>query len=283
MTVGQLQIDFYSRLSGAYPKEEIQSFFSWLAECYLGYTRFDVSLKKDEMVAAHVLAKFLSATDQLLQNEPIQYIVGATEFYGLHLKVTPATLIPRPETEELVAWVLQGMGEGKNLELIDIGTGSGCIAIALAKFAEGVKVSGLDVSEEALRVATENAALNGVEVDFFQQDVLKSKQLPKSYDVIISNPPYVRALEKEYMQPNVTQHEPHKALYVTNEDPLLFYREIARMAQNHLKTNGILYFEINEYLSKEMQELLETLGFTDIELKKDHFDKFRMLKCKRCT
>ena len=281
MTLQQLQSNFNNQLKGIYPKEEIGSFFQWLAEAYLGYSRFKVSEKKDEEISEQNETQFLSALTRLMHHEPIQYIIGETEFYGFPFKVTPAVLIPRPETEELVAWVLE---EFKNQEpensILDIGTGSGCIAISLARYLGNATISALDISEAAIEVARENSVINKVDVNFFQADILNAETLPQQYDAIVSNPPYVRQQEKSKMQPNVLQHEPEVALFVSNEDPLLFYRAIARLAKKHLTSDGTLYLEINEYLSKEMQQMLQQEGFAEIALKKDIFGKFRMLKCK---
>jgi len=289
MILKQLKSKFIETLSGSYPPEEIQSFFNWLAESYLGYSRFEVSINSGLIISAEHTAKFSEALQRLQNHEPIQYILGETEFYGLPYKVTPATLIPRPETEELVQWIIDGIPPSKRaggmlaenkIEILDIGTGTGCIAISLAKNIENTKVSAIDISAEALQVAKENATLNETSVTFLQTDILNTIMLPQQYDVIVSNPPYVRAMEKKHMQANVLKHEPDTALFVTNEEPLLFYRAIATLAKKHLTPNGTLYFEINEYLSGEMKQLLEQEGFTEIELKKDIFGKFRMLKCR---
>ena len=210
--------------------------------------------------------------------EPIQYILGETEFYGLPFKVTPATLIPRPETEELVDWIIANCNKNPKT-LLDIGTGSGCIAIALAKNLPAVKVSAMDISEEALKVASENAIYNKVTVNFSKKDILGTSTLPQKYDVIISNPPYVRNSEKEMMQKNVLDFEPASALFVEDDNPLLFYSKIAKLAKNYLNPNGFLFFEINEYLSKEVIQLLERESFSEIELKQDFFGKDRMIKC----
>lgn len=289
MNLNQLKSNFTEDLSGFFPPEEIQSFFNWLAESYLGYSRFEVSVHSEEKISAATKAKFSEALQRLQRHEPIQYIIGETEFYGLPFKVTPATLVPRPETEELVDWILSDVRLENTKQdkpstphtLLDIGTGSGCIAVSLAKNVVNTKVSALDISTEALKIATKNALLNEVEVNFFQTDILKTETLPQQYTIIVSNPPYVRETEKKQMQGNVLKHEPETALFVSNEDPLLFYRAIAILVKNHLTPNGTLYFEINEYLSKEMQQLVEQMGFTEVELKKDVFGKFRMLKCRK--
>jgi release factor glutamine methyltransferase len=282
MTLTQLKSSFTNTLSGTYPPEEIQSFFNWLTESYLGYSRFEVSVKGEEAVSTATIAKFSEALQRLQNYEPIQYIIGETEFYGLPFKVTPATLIPRPETEELVAWIVSECRiQDSGFRILDIGTGSGCIAISVAKNMQDAQVSALDISAEALQVANQNALHNKVDITFFQSDILKTETLPQQYDIIVSNPPYVRILEKEMMQANVLEHEPETALFVSNKDPLLFYRAIAKLATTHLSDRGTLYFEINEYLGEELKQLLELEGFAEIELKKDIFGKHRMLKCRK--
>jgi len=288
MTIKKLKEHFNQELKALYPSEEIQSFFSILSETVLGYTRFQVSLNGDEELSEENKLKFKDALARLKNNEPIQYITGETEFFGLPFKVNKHTLIPRPETEELVEWMLKiipplsgarGVLAQEEYAVLDIGTGSGCIAITLAKHLENATISALDISEEALLIAGQNAKINEVTVTFFQTDILSAKVLPRQYDVIVSNPPYVRDLEKQKMQKNVLEYEPESALFVTNDDPLLFYRTIAQLAKKYLKPNGFLIFEINEYLSDEMKSMLETMGFQDIEIKKDIFKKPRMLKC----
>ncbi|QIE60704.1 peptide chain release factor N(5)-glutamine methyltransferase [Rasiella rasia] len=280
MTLKQLKSNFTATLSENYPLEEVATFFNWLAEAYLGYSRFDISSNGPLEVTSNIETKFLDAMKRLQNYEPIQYIIGDTEFFGLPFKVTPATLIPRPETEELVQWILSDF-ENVAPSILDIGTGSGCIAISLAKNLENAAVSAVDISEEALHIAKQNALDNEVSVNFYQADILALNTLPHTYDCIVSNPPYVRALEKEFMQPNVLKHEPESALFVSNDNPLVFYTKIARLAEAHLSVNGTLYFEINEYLGKEMQDMLKAEGFAEIELRKDIFGKDRMLRCKR--
>ena len=188
-------------------------------------------------------------------------------------------MIPRPETEELVAWILEAVSEEKQKEIniLDIGTGSGCIAISLAKNLPQAKVSAIDVSPEALKMAKSNAFLNGEKINFFQQDILEMKELQERYDVIVSNPPYVRELEKKEMQKNVLDHEPAAALYVKDEDPLIFYQKITSLAQKSLNPGGFLFFEINQYLSAETESILKAENFT-ASLKKDIFGKDRMLR-----
>ncbi len=280
MNLKNVKENFTDSLKEIYPSEEIDSFFNLLAEYHLAFTRFQISLHSNFDVEENEILKFTDAENRLKNFEPIQYIIGETEFYGLKFKVNMHTLIPRPETEELVEWVLNNSEfKIQNSELLDIGTGSGCIAISLAKNLPNFKVSALDISEEALKISAENAKLNEVKINFFHADILRTETLPNSYDIIVSNPPYVRELEKEFMQKNVLNFEPATALFVENENPLLFYKAISKLAKTYLKENGLLFFEINEYLSEELIEFLKLEDFKNIELKKDIYGKYRMLKC----
>ena len=190
-------------------------------------------------------------------------------------------MIPRPETEDLVSWIISDQKKNDSLKkILDIGTGSGCIAIALAKNLPEVRVSALDYSIKALNVASKNAEENKAKVHFFEIDILNATSLPDSYDMIVSNPPYVRELDKSHMAGRVLNYEPHSALFVQDKDPLIFYYKIANLAKLNLTKNGSLYFEINEYLSKELKELLENNGYQDVIIKKDIFGKERMIKCR---
>lgn len=288
MKIQQLKINFKNTLLGLYPVEEVESFFNILSEKYLNLSRINIALNPDKEISEEDAAKFQTALVRLKSYEPVQYIIGETEFYGLPFKVNKHTLIPRPETEELVEWILTDFSESKKLgedfshkeiNILDIGTGSGCIAISLAKNLPEAKVSAIDVSEEALKLARLNAEMNGVELSFFQTDILNAKALPSNYDLIVSNPPYVRELEKDLMLPNVLKHEPEIALFVQDEDALLFYRVIARLAKLHLKPPGKLYFEINELLGEELTTLLTNEGFQEIQIRKDLYGKDRMMKC----
>jgi len=281
--------EFYAQLLPLFPEIEVESFFYLLTESYLEKTRIQLALDPDFELNSTQLQQFKKALQRLLQQEPIQYILGDTEFFGYPFQVNQHTLIPRPETEELVAWIIEDI-KNKNPEnsqqkphsstitILDIGAGSGCIPISLAKELPQAKISSIDVSEEALQVARKNSTLNKVVVNFIQQDILKAENLPEKYDVIVSNPPYVRELEKEQMYQNVLDFEPELALFVENDDPLIFYRKIAQLAKNALTENGKLYFEINEYLPEEMVSLLEEIGYQAVELKKDFFGKYRMCK-----
>ncbi|MDB5115186.1 MAG: prmC [Mucilaginibacter sp.] len=222
---------------------------------------------------------------QLKTGKPLQYVLGYTEFYGLKFLVNPAVLIPRPETEELVQWALEswqlsvGSWQGP-YAILDIGTGSGCIAISLKKNLPGVEVSAIDISTDALQTAKENAKLNEVDINFIEADILNINfeiEIPK-FDIIISNPPYVTLTDKKQMHTNVTDFEPHTALFVPENDPLIFYKAIADFAVTNLTKNGLLFFEINESLGKETVELLEIKGFKNVELRQDMSGKDRMVR-----
>lgn len=275
---------FYNSLSNIYPKTEIDTFFSILIEEYLKLKRIDIVLKPDFLIENEKLLQLKKALEKLQNEEPIQYIVGKTEFYGLPFLVDKNTLIPRPETEELVEWIL-GEVESREFEegsekisILDIGTGSGCIAISLAKNLNNFSISAFDISKKAIEVATKNAKLNSANVHFKRVDILKTKQLSKKYDIIVSNPPYVRDLEKIEIKNNVLQNEPHSALFVSDDNPLIFYDKISELAKQHLSKNGLLFFEINQYLGEETITLLKEKGYSNIELRKDLFGNSRMIK-----
>ena len=277
MKITAFKNHFFDTLEGAYPKEEIGSFFHILLQEFTGLARLDLALHPSRELAAAEKQNLEQALARLQVHEPIQYITGKTEFFGLTFKVNKNVLIPRPETEELVEWILQDVNASEAIKILDIGTGSGCIGISLAKNLPQAKISALDISEEALQVAKENASFNGVSIEFLHMDILDLKELPQQYDVIISNPPYVRELEKNEMQRNVLEHEPETALYVKDEDPLIFYRKITALAAENLKPGGKLYFEINQYLGKETEALLTKKNF-QTRLKKDIFGVDRMLR-----
>jgi release factor glutamine methyltransferase len=205
-----------------------------------------------------------------------------THFYGLEFEVNSAVLIPRPETEELVDWIVQKSkikNQKSKIKILDIGTGSGCIAIALAKNLPNAQVFALDVSEQALATAKTNAELNQVTIQFLHQSILETENLCQQFDVIVSNPPYVRELEKQEIKKNVLDNEPHLALFVEDNDALIFYRKIAQLAQKNLNPQGQLYFEINQYLGQEMLDLLREMGFKNSELRQDIYGNDRMIQC----
>lgn len=275
---------FIQTLTPLYDAGEAESFFYLTLESRHGLKRVDLVLQPDLELSANEIQDWNQILDGLQDYTPIQYLLGKTEFYGLEFEVNGHTLIPRPETEELVQWILldcERTSHPKPLRILDIGTGSGCIAIALAKNLPTALVSAIDVSPKALEVAQRNAVFNGVKVQFLQQDILETSELAAEYDIIVSNPPYVRELEKHEIKPNVLEYEPHLALFVANDDALVFYRKIAELACKHLAKDGKLYFEINQYLGKEMMGLLESLDFKSLNLRKDIYGNDRMIKADR--
>lgn len=290
MKLKDLKQKFHEHLDAIYGKEEVQTFFFMLTEYYNAIKRIDLALNTDLAIEDDFVLKYESALEALKNHEPIQYIIGETEFYGLPFYVNENTLIPRPETEELIELILSNFTANSHPKLVesdnqfnilDIGTGTGCIAISLAKQLPNANVSAIDVSAKALEIANKNAELNQVDIDFIENDILKicDSELDSEtkLDIIVSNPPYVRQLEKQQMQDNVLNYEPHLALFVEDDNPLIFYRAITQFATKNLKPNGELYFEINEYLGKEMIALLEEFGFKNIQLKQDLFGKDRMI------
>ena len=281
MLLREIKNIYHSELDAIYKQEEVDSFFYLVIEHYLKLERFVLALTPKIVVSKIDEQPLFEALGQLKLEKPIQYILGATQFMDLDFKVNENVLIPRPETEELVRWIIDDFEkiENKEINILDIGTGSGCMAISMAKYLKNAKVDALDISEKALEVAKENAFLNKVEVGFIQADIFKLEYLEEKYDIIVSNPPYVRMLEKEQMMSNVIENEPELALYVEDKNPLVFYRKICEFAKSNLKKEGCLYFEINQYLGKETKALLEN-NFSDLELHKDMFGNDGMLKGK---
>ncbi|MCM8570659.1 peptide chain release factor N(5)-glutamine methyltransferase [Gramella jeungdoensis] len=278
MLLSQLKIQFIDQLKDDYPTTEIESFFHILTEEYLGMTRLETALNRDFEVSEEQKAWFEHALLRLKDHEPIQHITGKEEFFGMKFKVNEHVLIPRPETEELVEWIVSEFRNvSKPIRILDIGTGSGCIAVSLKKAIGNAEVVAFDISEKALKLAEENARENHVKANFEKKDILQTEDLKQKFDIIVSNPPYVREIEKKDMQRNVLDHEPETALYVKDTDPLIFYSKITSLAQHALNPGGCLYFEINQYLAEETKALVESSGF-ETELKKDIFGNFRMLK-----
>ncbi len=257
--------------------DEVEPLFYYALESINNLKRSDFIINPNKIVSTDDLNNWLQLIKHLKQNKPIQYFFGKQSFYGLEFKVNKHTLIPRSETEELVEWIISNH-QNKKIKILDIGTGTGCIAITLAKNLPLATVSAIDISDEALSVAKENALSHQVEVDFLNINVLEISELNQVYDIVVSNPPYVRDLEKIEIMPNVLDFEPHQALFVSNEDPLIFYRKILELAKNSLKDNGNIYFEINQYLSDEMKDLFESFAYKNYSLKKDLKGNFRMMK-----
>ena len=286
MNIKSLKTYFFTELQTIQEDSEIESFFFILTEFLHNLKRIDVSLHPDFEVSETDLEKWKTIISELKTEKPIQYITGEAWFYGLRFEVNENTLIPRPETEELVEWIVESqkskvenlnIQKSNNLTILDIGTGSGCIPISLKKEIPNAQVSAIDISEKALEIARKNASDNQVEVNFIHRNILETESLDEKYDVIVSNPPYVRNLEKQEIKRNVLDYEPHLALFVADSDALLFYRKIAQLALKSLAPNGKLFFEINQYLGNETVELLEQLGFKNIELRKDFVGNDRMI------
>ena len=263
-------------LANVYSDGEIKALTRIIATELLGMSQMAFYLKDDIPLTAEQEALLDNAIERLKKQEPIQYILGYSDFCGLRFKVTPATLIPRPETSELVEWIASE-ATGKE-SILDIGTGSGCIAVSLAHKLPQSKVTAWDISNEALAVAAENSKENGQTVTFEQVDILAHEPTDEQFDIIVSNPPYIKENEKAAMHANVLDWEPHTALFVPDSDPLLFYRTIAEKGLTLLKPGGRLYFEINRAHGKETMEMLATLGYTSIELRKDFAENERMIR-----
>lgn len=271
---------YCEQLCSIYDKNESNTLILILFEYYFNINRIKMSLEPELRLSESEMLKLHFAVKDLLKNKPIQYIIGETEFCDLKFKVNENVLIPRPETSELVRLIANSHQPSTISNILDIGTGSGCIAISLAKMIPQSNVYALDISEKALDVAKENAINNNVNITFIHDDILtKTQTLTQTkFDIIVSNPPYVRELEKVDMHNNILQWEPHNALFVSDEDPLKFYRSILEFSKKHLKENGEIWFEINEYLGKEMKALCEEVGLSNIEIYKDFRDKERFLR-----
>ncbi len=282
MRIIDFKKEFQTALNELYPKTEITSFFELLLETKFSITRLDYALHPEKLLTQKQVEELRAVCERLKKSEPIQYILGETDFCGLKFKVDKRVLIPRPETEELIDWIVKDTlvseTEKEVLNLLDIGTGSGCIAIALAKRLPQANVFAVDVSIDALQLAEENAQQNGAEVCFKQLDILHPEDQGKKFSTIVSNPPYVRQLEKKQMRANVLNYEPHLALFVADEDALLFYRKILDFAHGHLEEGGSIYFEINEFLATDLQSLFRQYGYKDFTFKKDIFGKTRMAR-----
>ncbi len=273
---------FLKDLISIYDDKEIESFFYLILEKKHQLQRIDLALNPELELNESQLQEWNAILNQLKNQKPIQYILQETYFYGLPFYVDENVLIPRPETEELVELIISknlNFQQSNNLKILDIGTGSGCIACALAKNIPNASVFAIDVSEKAIEVAKRNAILNEVEVTFLQKNILEMDDLKQQFDIIVSNPPYVRHLEKAEINKNVLEYEPHLALFVEDNDALLFYKKIAVLAKKRLTKCGQLYFEINQYLGAATVELVQSYGFVNIELKKDIYGNDRMISC----
>ena len=281
MKIKEYRNQFIQELIPIYGGDEAESFFYLMLEDKNQLKRLDLALNpnltflEDEILIWDFILK------ELKDQKPIQYILGKTSFFGLDFEVNGNVLIPRPETEELVEWIIQSQKSEiriPEIKILDIGTGSGCIAISLAKNIPNAVVFALDISKKALEVARRNAEINKVKIIFIEKNILETEDLKEQFDIIVSNPPYVREIEKQEIKKNVLDNEPHLALFVADNNALVFYNKIAQLAQKNLSLNGQLFFEINQYLGKEMMVLLETMNFKNIELRKDIYGNNRMIK-----
>ncbi len=280
MTLQEAKQMFQNQLRDFFPQEEINNFFFLTIEKEFGYSKAKTIMRLDEPVSMGESIMIHDCLNRLKKSEPIQYILGEADFYGLTLKVNRNTLIPRPETEELVDWIIKDAKKDKDtpISIIDLGTGSGCIALALSKNLEQADVSAWDVSEGALRVARKNARDLHCKILFEREDMLELPDREKEFDIIVSNPPYVRYSEKKEMKKNVLDYEPAIALYVPNEDPLLYYKKIVEWGKSSLKTGGHIYFEINEFQGEDMVGFIENEGYKRVRLKKDYTGRDRMIR-----
>ncbi len=280
---------FCDQLKSFYESNEAKSMTYLLFEEYLQVKKTDILLDPDRVISEFHISRISRAIEDLKEYKPLQYIIGRANFYGMDFIVTPDVLIPRPETEELVQWIIEenesfNLGEEhRRLDILDIGSSSACISISLSKHFAASHVNGIDVNREALKIAVRNNKLNNANVEFSYFDIFNEDnwdQFPQ-FDIIVSNPPYIREMEKQQMRRNVLDHEPESALFVSDDDPLIFYKTIIKFSLSHLKPSGRLYFEINEAFGAEMISLLEANSFLDILLKKDMNGKDRMISAKR--
>lgn len=281
---------YHHELDAIFGADEVDSFFYLLIAHYFDISRLQLAIDLERSMTAEGARLMQNALEQLKQEAPIQYIIGETEFFGLPFIVNENVLIPRPETEELVGLVLQSINHqisnsnSQELHILDIGTGSGCIAVSLAKNLPNAKVYALDVSKDALKIAKQNAMRNNVDIEFMAADILDASCCAglvsdsQKFDIIVSNPPYVRYQEQSQIKNNVLQNEPHLALFVDDTDALQFYRAICEFSVDKLKHPGMLFFEINAYLGQEMKTLMAQYHFKTVELKQDLFGKDRMIK-----
>ena len=274
---------YYNELKKTFPPHEAQSMLEIIIEDLVQISKMKIMLHPETRISESELLKVHFACKELKNHKPVQYITGKTNFYGLDLEVDKNVLIPRPETEELVEWILSEITIEENLSILDIGTGSGAIALSIKSKRESFNIAASDISKEALHVAKKNADSLGLSIQLIEADILDKNSWSgfPEYDLIVSNPPYITDAEKAQMQANVLGYEPHQALFVADEDPLLFYRIILEFSERHLKKGGKVYFEINENFGAEMISLFEDFNFIDIILKNDLSDRNRMIRGKK--
>lgn len=277
MTTHQVISDIKSALAAAYPEGEVRAFVRILFEEWMHYSTVDIYMRADSEVPPFMVEKMRHAVQRLLRHEPIQHIVGVAHFHGHRFAVSKHTLIPRPETEQLVDMIVDRNQDVPDLCVLDIGTGSGCIACSLARALRFAEVHAFDISQPALDLAAENARNLGVKVAFHHVDILNAVPQPQQFHIIVSNPPYICMHEQQLMEDNVLRYEPHSALFVPDNDPMLFYRAIARYASVALKPGGKLYFEINAAYGNDTANLLSNFHFADIEVVRDFYGRDRFV------
>lgn len=278
MTLAEMQKTFWDELSITYDVREAKAITKIVFEKTLELDALKLSLERFRVLTTHQQETLNNTLNLLLKHEPVQYVLGEAQFFDLILKVNSSVLIPRPETEELVEWVIEEAKNSKSVNMLDIGTGSGCIAITLSKKIPEAKLTAMDVSTDALSVAMENSLAHKTDVIFIQQDILTENLPTNTYDVIVSNPPYIALEEKESMAVHVVKYEPNLALFTQGNDDLVFYRKISEQALHALKPGGKLFFEIHFAKANEVTGLLQEKGFKNIELRKDLSGKPRMVR-----
>jgi release factor glutamine methyltransferase len=271
-----LRTVYQKMLSEKYGSGESKQLLDIVIESFFGYSKIDLALDPGIRLSESEILRLHATVKELLANKPIQYITGKTQFLDIELSVNESVLIPRPETEELVQFIID-KEKSEGLQIFDMGTGSGCIAIALKKNLPGSQVTTVDISREALKLAKQNSSLHQLDIDFQLVDILKPDAYKKlgKFDVVVSNPPYVTEHDKKQMQPNVLDYEPHSALFVSDNNPLQFYKAILQFCQVHLKVGGRVYFEINEKQGDNVLQLIENYGFDHGELHTDIHGKNR--------
>jgi len=274
---------YYNELKKTFPPQEAAKMLEIIIEDLLQISKMKIMLHPETRISESELLKVHFACKEIKDHKPVQYITGRTNFCGLDLVLNKHVLIPRPETEELVEWILSETSEEKTLSILDIGTGSGAIALSLKKHRESFDVSACDISKDALRIAKKNVNNSGLSIQLIEADILNQDSWPlfQEYDLIVSNPPYVTNAEKAQMQANVLDYEPHLALFVADENPLQFYRSILEFSKIHLKKGGKIFFEINESFGSEMISLLEKFNFGNTSLKNDLSGRNRMISGKK--
>lgn len=280
MTMRETMQKLRNALRPIYGDRETEAIIRIIFHYLKGWTTVDMLIHEPETLSPFLESEIDGILRRLLRHEPIQYITGEARFHGMEFHVTPDVLIPRPETDELVDIIVGDANDASDLRILDIAAGSGCIAIALARSLPFPRVSALEISEAALKVARDNASRLKADVSFIHADIFKWQPSPASFDIIVSNPPYIDESEKAAMEPNVLEYEPAQALFVPDSDPLVFYRRIAEVARTGLSEGGRLYLEINPRHAAELSELLKKNGFSDIETIKDSYEKDRFIRAR---